>query len=602
MHITKKIYPTRGQARERLDKLSRTIDADRRAAFVFQAVETVLETAAVYVIIQSIGGLLAPSFADRFWAVSLMIAALCAYYIQLQYTVNLDMAVHIEEDEKLAESLPKTRDSYKKSRLVLFVLALVLNTVGGFILANKVTFKADKSSLEQLDKEHRQNIQRIEDNYKTALGGLASFDEQAAQSKSTWKTYSQARPNEQKYAALKAKEEGAALLNKKAAITEQATSTRAAEIKSEKASYERRRAAITSTLQEDMNKQLGWEIVAAIGSILFSLSMLTLVWIYHSRATRHELICGVSYKIQMPTNEHQSPVQTVEFLAKYIAYGLVQAVAVGVYKAANFVFRFRLNFTGHGDTVEQKQGVKINVVQATAEHSEVVQQSEDLDGAKAVQLEVSEGDHYPVQTAIEEERLERIKQARARAVAAANSSANNDNNSANSAYNDNNHPAQVDNSQGDNSANNYSSDNANTANNKTVQTASSSTRAGGFNLAEFRAAQFKREQGFVAQNNPAQLDIEQTETAPEVVEFETKQAAIKQGRADKIKASKSSILFEHNGQTYTVRDAEKQAGVYLSRAQNEASSEKAREENARRAQLWKQLAEIAMSKQNSVQN
>ena len=577
MYITKKIYPSKGQAREMLDKLSRSIAADRRAAFVFQAVETILETAAIYIIIQSVGALLAAETVNKFWFVSLTIAALCAYYIQLQYTVTLDMAVHIEEDTKLADKLPKTRDSYRKSRLVLFVLALVLNTVGGFILVNKVTPKADKSALEQLDKEHRQTVSTIEANYKATLSSLASFDDQLAQTRSTWARYAQSRPNETNHANLNAKKESAALLKKKTALTEQATTARADEIKAEKAAYNQRRAAIISALQGEISAQFGWEVVAAIGSFLFSLAMLTLVWIYHSRATRHELICGVSYTIQMPSNEEQNPVQTAEFLAKYIFFGISQTVAVAVYFVASRLLKYRLNFTGHGDTIEQRAAVKINTVNSSPAHS--IQEATEP-APPAVQFEVEQPDNYSIDAIAEQERLELQKRQRQQAVSAANSA------------NDNSQ-------QGDNNQN----DNSDESGNKERPT----VRVGFVNNNKFSLAQFRLEQRRQEQTEnegrTTNYDGQNTgEPESETVEFDHKPNGISQARAERVKANKSKVIFEHQGQEYTIRDAEKRVGIYLKRANDPNTSEESRANNARSANLWKQLADAAINNQNKNQN
>lgn len=569
MYITKKIYPSKGQAREMLDKLSRSIAADRRAAFVFQAVETILETAAIYIIIQSVGALLAAETVSKFWFVSLTIAALCAYYIQLQYTVTLDMTVHIEEDQKLADKLPKTRDSYRKSRLVLFVLALVLNTVGGFILVNKVTPKADKSTLNQLDKEHRQAVSNIEDNYKATLSSLASFDDQLAQTRSTWARYAQSRPNETNHANLNAKKESSALLNKKTALTEQATAARADEMKAEKAAYNQRRAAIISALQSEISAQFGWEVVAAIGSFLFSLAMLTLVWIYHSRATRHELICGVSYTIQMPSNEEQNPIQTAEFLAKYIFFGISQTIAVAVYWIASRLLKYRLNFTGHGDTIEQRAAVKINTVNSSPAHS--VQETTEP-ALPAVQFEVEQGAPYSVDDVAEQERLELEKRQRQHIVFTANSANSN-------SQNDN---SQNDNNQGDNSENSSSEK-------PTVRVGFNSNS--GFSLAQFRLEQLRKEQAESL-----------GEPKAETVEFDHKPSDISQARAERIKLNKSNVIFEHNGQEYTIRDAEKRIGIYSKRANDTTTSDEARANNARTAQLWKQLADIAINNQNKNEN
>ena len=577
MYITKKIYPSKGQAREMLDKLSRSIAADRRAAFVFQAVETILETAAIYIIIQSVGALLAAETVNKFWFVSLTIAALCAYYIQLQYTVTLDMAVHIEEDQKLADKLPKTRDSYRKSRLVLFVLALVLNTVGGFILVNKVTPKADKSALEQLDKEHRQTVSTIEANYKANLSSLASFDDQLAQTRSTWARYAQSRPNETNHANLNAKKESAALLKKKTALTEQATAARADEIKAEKAAYNQRRAAIISALQGEISAQFGWEIVAAIGSFFFSLAMLTLVWIYHSRATRHELICGVSYTIQMPSNEEQNPVQTAEFLAKYIFFGISQTVAVAVYFVASRLLKYRLNFTGHGDTIEQRAAVKINTVNSSPAHS--IQEATEP-APPAVQFEVEQPDSYSIDAIAEQERLELQKRQRQQAVSAANSA--------------NDNSQQGDNNQNDNS------DESGNKEQPTVRVGFANNNQ--FSLAQFRLEQRRKEQ---TENEGRTTNYDgqnMGEPEAETVEFDHKPSGISQARAERVKANKSKVIFEHQGQEYTIRDAEKRVGIYLKRANDPNTSEESRANNARSANLWKQLADAAINNQNKNQN
>lgn len=584
MYITKKIYPSKGQGREMLDKLSRSIAADRRAAFVFQAVETILEAAAIYIIIQSVGALLAAETVNKFWFVSLTIAALCAYYIQFQYTVTLDMTVHIEEDQKLADKLPKTRDSYRKSRLVLFVLALALNTVGGFILVNKVTPKADKSTLNQLDKEHRQTVSNIEDNYKAALSSLASFDDQLAQTRSTWARYAQSRPNETNHANLNAKKESSALLNKKTALTEQATAARADEIKAEKSAYNQRRAAIISALQSEISAQFGWEVVAAIGSFLFSLAMLTLVWIYHSRATRHELICGVSYTIQMPSNEEQNPVQTAEFLAKYIFFGISQTVAVAVYWVASRLLKYRLNFTGHGDTIEQRAAVKINTVNSSPAHS--VQQATEA-APPAVQFEVQQPDYYSIDAIAEQERLELEKRQRQQVVVAANSANGN-------SANDN---SKDENSQSANSNDNTSSDNKEQP---TVHVGFDSNNQ--FNLAQFRLEQQRKEQAENSGREAKQNGENLGEPKAETVEFEHKPSGISQARAERIKLNKSNVIFEHNGQEYTIRDAEKRVGIYLKRAKDTATSDEARANNARSAELWKQLADIAINNQNKNEN
>lgn len=577
MYITKKIYPTAGQGREMLDKLSRPIEADRRAAFVFQAVEVILETAAIYVIIMAMLAFIAPTAAANFWHLALFISAVCAYYIQLQYTVTLDMVVHLEEDQKLAAKLQKTKSSYTRSRAGLFILALVLNTVGGFVLVNKVTFKADKGSLDQLDKEHRENVQRIEGNYKAALGGLAAFDDQAAQSRAAWDLYGQKRPSEVKYAALKAKSEGADLLNKKTALTEQATKTRAAEIKAEESSYKSRRTAITSALQTDLDKQFWQELAAAFGATLFSFAMLSLVWVFHTRATRHELICGVRYRIQMPSNEHQSPVQTVAFLGKFVAYGLVQMVAVGIFKVAEFMFRFRLNFAGHGDTVEQKAHMKLN----TAEAKQAAEVLASAAPENAVHFEVEQGNDYSIQDAIEEERMarERAAQARAAAVGTALNTANNaytsanssnSANTANSAHNDNSqYSVEIDNSEEDL-----------TTALPTVPTADNADQPQKpmTFLEQFRADK-------AAQANLQKFGVEQ-----ETIE------KIQAARAQSARLNKSQIVLEHEGKTFTIRDAEKRIETYKARANNPNSAEETRAENARKAELWAQLVQIQINK------
>jgi hemin uptake protein HemP len=477
------------------------------------------------------------------------------------------MAVHIEEDQKLADKLPKTRDSYRKSRLVLFVLALVLNTVGGFILVNKVTPKADKSAVVMLDREHSQAVKTIQDNYKSALSSLASFDDQAAQSRATWQRYAQSRPNETNHANLNAKKESAALLSKKTKLTEQATAARTAELKAENAAYNQRRAAIISAMQSEINQQFGWEIVAAIGSFLFSLAMLTLVWIYHSRATRHELICGVSYTIQMPSNEEQNPIQTAEFLAKYIFFGISQTVTVGVYWIASRLLKYRLNFTGHGDTIEQRAAVKINTVNSAPAHAQHVEIEPEAPAPPVVEFEVQQGTPYSVDKVAEAERLELIKRQRAQAFTAANS--------ANSANKEN------DNKENDNTA---------LIDNKPPTTATAKDNNNVFSLAQFRAQQKEKAAQINSQDGAgSSQNIE--------IEFDHEPNTISQARAEKIKANKSKVIFEHDGQEYTIRDAEKRIGIYSKRAKDQTTSEEARRNNARTAELWETLVDKAINQQ-----
>lgn len=364
LNITKKIYPEGGEKRQMLNKLARSIQVDSRAALCFQALEFVLETVAIYHIVGFLAALAGGSMSTVFTYVLWTLSALVALSIQEQFAVNVCMSVQVQNDPTLAIRLGSQKNSFSRARWAIFILALSLNTAGGYIIATSKTFKADTSSIAELDRQYNAEKQRINEAYTSAIAGAAMYDAQANEVRKTWKEYAKSRPNEKSYAGLQKEKEVKALMSKKEAETLEAAQAKKRELDEAKTTYESQSAVLKGAAVDDVNKQHKQEWLAFFGSLALSSVLLVLVSVMRTRVANNETKCGIRYEIQMPSNEEQSVLSNALFTGKYIASKLVQSLLFGVYSFAAWFKDRRFNFTGYASTKARNEKLDIQSLAA----------------------------------------------------------------------------------------------------------------------------------------------------------------------------------------------------------------------------------------------
>jgi hypothetical protein len=365
LNITKKIYPEGGEKRQMLNKLARSIQVDSRAALCFQALEFVLETVAIFHIIGFLAALAGGSMGAVFTYILWGLSALVALSIQEQFAVNVGMSVQVQNDPVFAARLGSHKHSYRNARWAIFFLALSLNTAGGYIIATSKTFKADTSTIAELDRQYNAEKQRINGAYTEAITSAAMYDAQANEVRKTWKEYAKNKPNEKTYAGIQKEKEVKALMDKKQAETADAAQAKKRELEDAKATYESQSAVLKGAAVEDVNKQHKQEWLAFFGSLALSSVLLILVSVMRTRVANNEAKCGIRYEIQMPSNEEQSVLSNALFTGKYIASKLLQTVLYAVYSCAAWFSDRRFNFTGYASTKARNEKLDI---QASAAH------------------------------------------------------------------------------------------------------------------------------------------------------------------------------------------------------------------------------------------
>lgn len=365
LNITKKIYPEGGEKRQMLNKLARSIQVDSRAALCFQALEFVLETVAIFHIIGFLAALAGGSMGTVFTYVLWALSALVALSIQQQFAVNVGMSVQVQNDPVFAARLGAHKHSYRNARWAIFFLALSLNTAGGYIIATSKTFKADTSTIVELDRQYNAEKQRINSAYSEAIASAAMYDAQANEVRKTWKEHAKNKPNQKTYAGLKKEKEVKVLMDKKQAETADAAQAKKRELEDAKATYESQSATLKGAAIEDVNKQHKQEWVAFFASLALSSVLLILVSVMRTRVANNEAKCGIRYEIQMPSNEEQSVLSNALFTGKYIASKLLQTLLYAVYSCAAWFSDRRFNFTGYASTKARNEKLDI---QASAAH------------------------------------------------------------------------------------------------------------------------------------------------------------------------------------------------------------------------------------------
>jgi hypothetical protein len=571
--ITKKIYPTSGAPRQLFDKLGRSINADHNAATMFQIVEFAIEAVAIHAILNSLVSLFqASGGASSAWigwgltAFVWVLSIAAAMTIQVQYASNLYMMEQVKFDQNLAAKLGAGAATYTRNARILFAFCLVLNAWGGYILLDKVIFKADQSQIVQVEKAFAEAKKGANERYDAALAEAKKYDEQIAQSRTIWTKHASAKPNEKTYAANKMKTETAALLAKKTAIIEAATADRKAELEQEKAAFTKQKTALVGAVQSDLDKQAMQEWLSLAGSLFFSFTLLVLVGALHRRATKNELLCGVKYVLQMPSNEEQSALNSFSFLGKFVVNGIGQTFAVGGFFVAQKLLRTRLNLSGYNDTAPTQNVLKQTKIDLAQAQAEAEQQAREAAKSRVenVPFEVEQEEQpYPEQIEVEQARMEQVERKQNAVEHSENSAKTTANNaSANST---------TANSQGANST----TANSQNANNTTAN----STGANSQTVRKQTPAEIWREE----QRRASQAHTKPTETVAdsptEPIDLETK---IKQHRGAQAAINKTQTMVEFSGKFYSMRDLESMARTYLNRSKNEASSDSAKAENAKK--------------------
>lgn len=576
--ITKKIYPVGGNARQLFDKLGRSINADHNAATMFQIVEFAIEAVAIHAILNSLvqlfqasggaaSGWIGWGITAFVWAVSIG----AAMTIQVQYTSNLYMAEQIAHDDKLLKSIgEKSAKTYNRNAWILFFFCLVLNAWGGFILLSKVTFKADQSQIAAIEKGYNETKAGLNSRYNEALGEAKKYDEQIAQSRTVWAKYAQNKPSEKSYADKKMKAETTALLKRKTELIEAAAADRKAELAQESAAFEKNKAALIGAVQGDLDKQFHQEVLVFILSLAFSFTMLILVGMYHRRATRSELLCGIKYVLQMPSNEEQSALNSFAFLGKFALNGIGQTFAVAGFFVAQKLLKTRLNLSGYNDTAPMQNVLKQTKIDA--DEARVLAEQQAREAAKNrvenVPFEVDEAEqieqHYPAQNKVEQQREKQPDRKQNQPVFTVNNAPTVENslieNSTIENNADANSPAPIANSAGANST----SPTANSANKRVT-------------LADiFRAEQAAKKQ---AGERPNQDEIEQVEP----IELDPTTAKIAANRADAARVNKSQTIVDFGGKQFTIRQLETMRNTYSKRAIDTNFSEASRQSNQEKA-------------------
>jgi hypothetical protein len=583
--ITKKIYPTSGAPRQLFDKLGRSINADHNAATMFQIVEFAIEAVAIHAILNSLVQLFQSSGGTASGWVGWGLAAFvwflsiaAATTIQIQYASNLYMMEQVKHDKNLADKLGAGAKTYTRNAWILFFFCLVLNAWGGYILLDKVIFKADQSQIAQVDKAFAEAKKGANERYDAALGEAKKYDEQIAQSRTIWSKHAAAKPDEKTYAANKMKKETADLLAKKTAIIEAATADRKSELEQEKAAYNKQKAALVGAVQSDLDKQVVQEWLSLAGSLFFSFTLLILVGALHRRATKNELLCGVKYVLQMPSNEEQSALNSFSFLGKFVVNGIGQTFAVAGFFVAQKLLRTRLNLSGYNDTAATQNVLKQTKIELAQAQLEAEQQAREAAKSRVenVQFEVEQDEieqHYPEQNKVEQTRVEEVERKQNTAAHSENSAKTTANNSsANSAGA---------NSIGANSA----AANSQNENSTTANSAGENSQAS----RKQTYADIWREQQRIA----AQAHTKPTETVAdsptEPIDLETK---IKQHRGAQAAINKTQSMAEYEGKMHTLRALDTMANTYKTRAHD---MKKSPESRIRNAQTYAKIIEVINS-------
>jgi hypothetical protein len=590
--ITKKIYPTSGAARQLFDKLGRSINADHNAATMFQIVEFAIEAVAIHAILNSLVSLFqASGGAASGWigwgltAFVWFLSIAAALTIQVQYASNLYMMEQVKFDQQLAAKLGAGAATYTRNARILFAFCLVLNAWGGYILLDKVIFKADQSKIVQVDKGLAEAKKGANERYDAALGEAKKYDEQIAQSRTIWTKHAAAKPEEKTYAANKMKTETAALLAKKTAIIEAATADRKAELEQETEAHKQQKTALVGAVQSDLDKQAMQEWLSLAGSLFFSFTLLILVGALHRRATKNELLCGVKYVLQMPSNEEQSALNSFAFLGKFALNGIGQTFAVAGFFVAQKLLKTRLNLSGYNDTAPTQNVLKQTKIELAQAQLEAEQQAREAAKSRVenVQFEVEQDEieqPYPEQIEAEQGEVVQLHRKQNAAVHSENSAKTTANNaSANSAGA---------NSQGANSATaNSQNENSTTANSAGAnsQTSRKQTYADLWREEQRLAA--------LAHEKPTET-VADSPTEP--IDLETK---IKQHRGAQAAINKTQTMVEFSGKFYSMRDLESMARTYLNRSKSEASSDSAKAENAKKHQQIQTIISLTNQQEQS---
>jgi hypothetical protein len=584
--ITKKIYPASGAPRQLFDKLGRSINADHNAATMFQIVEFAIEAVAIHAILnslvqlfQSSGGTASGWIGWGLTAFVWILSIASAMTIQVQYASNLYMMEQVKHDKNLADKLGAGAATYTRNARILFAFCLVLNAWGGYILLDKVIFKADQSKIVQVDKGLADAKKGANERYDAALGEAKKYDEQIAQSRTIWTKHAAAKPDEKTYAANKMKKETAELLAKKTAIIEAATADRKAELEQETAAHTKQKAALVGAVQSDLDKQAMQEWLSLAGSLFFSFTLLVLVGALHRRATKNELLCGVKYVLQMPSNEEQSALNSFSFLGKFVVNGIGQTFAVAGFFVAQRLLRTRLNLSGYNDTAPTQNVLKQTKIELAQAQLEAEQQAREAAKSRVenVQFEVEQDDEieqpYPEQNKVEQARFEQPERKQFAVVSNENSTKTVANNAgANS-------PAA--NSQGANSAK-ANSQNENSAGANSQGANSQPSRKQTY-------ADIWREERRVAAL-AHEKPTETVEDSPsEAIDLETK---IKQHRGAQAAINKTQSMAEYNGKMHTLRALDTMANTYKTRAHDMTKSAESR---IRNAQTYSEIIDVINS-------
>jgi len=573
--ITKKIYPVGGSARQLFDKLGRSINADHNAATMFQIVEFAIEAVAIHAILNSLVSLFQASGGAASgwigWGITafvwfLSIAA--AMTIQVQYASNLYMMEQVEYDKTLAAKLGAGANTYTRNARILFALCLVLNAWGGYILLDKVIFKADQSQIVQVDKAFAEAKKGANERYNTALEEAKKYDEQIAQSRTIWTKHAAAKPDEKTYAANKMKKETADLLAKKTAIIEAATADRKAEMEQEKAAHEKQKSALVGAVQSDLDKQAMQEWLSLAGSLFFSFTLLILVGALHRRATKNELLCGVKYVLQMPSNEEQSALNSFAFLGKFALNGIGQTFAVWGFFVAQKLLKTRLNLSGYNDTAPMQNVLKQTKIDA--DEAKLLAEQQAREAAKNrvenVPFEVEQEEveqHYPIQNKVEQQREKQPDRKQNQPVFTANNAPTVEN-------------SLIENSETENNADaNSTSPIANSAGAN-----STSTTANSVNKKQTYADIWRAEQAVKKQAGERPNEDKKAEIVP--INPDVERAILNkiiEVRAALVNTNKSQCKAIYKEKERTIRDLETTLNTYSRRAISPAFSEAARENN-----------------------
>jgi hypothetical protein len=473
------------------------------------------------------------------------------------------MMEQVKFDQNLAAKLGAGAATYTRNARILFAFCLVLNAWGGYILLDKVIFKADQSQIVQVEKAFAEAKKGANERYDAALAEAKKYDEQIAQSRTIWTKHASAKPNEKTYAANKMKTETAALLAKKTAIIEAATADRKAELEQEKAAFTKQKTALVGAVQSDLDKQAMQEWLSLAGSLFFSFTLLVLVGALHRRATKNELLCGVKYVLQMPSNEEQSALNSFSFLGKFIMNGIGQTFAVAGFFVAQKLLRTRLNLSGYNDTAPTQNVLKQTKIDLAQAQAEAEQQAREAAKSRVenVPFEVErEEQPYPEQIEVEQARMEQVERKQNAVEHSENSAKTTANNaSANSI---------TANSQGANGT---------TANSQGANsTTANSTGANSQTVRKQTPADIWREKRRIEQ---AQTTPNETasDSPTEPIDLETK---IKQHRGAQASINKTQSMAEYNGKMHTLRALDTMANTYKTRALDMKKSAESRISNA----------------------